>query len=77
MFEPISSKLTCKCTQIFVSTVQNFCPVSHAKDKGQRSARLNGRKGENMFEEFIYKLVGMYRAKTLKLQGFEDFKSTI
>ena len=34
--------------------------VFHAKDKGQRSERLNGRKGENMFEAFIYKLVGMY-----------------
>ena len=30
-----------------------------------------------MFEAFIYMLVGMYRGKTLKFQGFEDFKSTI
>ena len=29
-----------------------------------------------MFEAFIYMLVGMCRGKTLKFQGFEDFKST-
>ena len=30
-----------------------------------------------MFEAFTYMLVGMYRGKTLKFQGFEDFESTI